>query len=144
MSYNKVILIGNLTRDIELRYTTKGQAVARIGLAVNSWKKSDDGKEDTLFIDVDAWEKLAERCKEYLSKGSQILVEGRLKLDTWDDKETGQKRSKIFVIASDIRFLGTRNQGDSSSSSSAGFKSAKRPAEDDFNAPGNSMDDIPF
>ena len=108
-NYNKVILMGNLTRDPELRYTPKGTAIARIGLAVNRVWRTETGetKEDVLFIDVEAFSRQAETVGQYLKKGSPILVEGRLRLDTWDDKQTNQKRSKILVTAENVRFLGS-------------------------------------
>ena len=108
-SFNKVILMGNLTRDPELRYTPKGTAIAKLGLAVNRVWKTETGetKEDVLFIDVEAFSRQAETIGQYLKKGSPVLVEGRLRLDTWDDKQTNQKRSKILVTAENVRFLGS-------------------------------------
>ena len=108
-SFNKVILMGNLTRDPELRYTPKGTAVAKIGLAVNRVWKTETGetKEEVLFIDVEAFSRQAETISQYIRKGSPVLVEGRLRMDTWDDKQTNQKRSKILVIAENVRFLGS-------------------------------------
>ncbi|PYJ80094.1 MAG: single-stranded DNA-binding protein, partial [Verrucomicrobia bacterium] len=96
-SFNKIILMGNLTRDPELRYTPKGTAVAKLGLAVNRTWKTETGetKEDVLFIDIEAFSRQAETIGQYLKKGSPILVEGRLRMDTWDDKQTNQKRTKI-------------------------------------------------
>jgi len=108
-SFNKVILMGNLTRDPELRFTPKGTAVAKLGLAVNRTWKTETGetKEDVLFIDVEAFSRQAETVAQYLKKGSPILLEGRLRMDTWDDKQTNQKRSKILVTAENVRFLGS-------------------------------------
>ena len=108
-SFNKVILMGNLTRDPELRYTPKGTAIAKFGLAVNrAWKtETGETKEDVLFIDVEAFSRQAETIGQYLKKGSPILLEGRLRLDTWDDKQTNQKRTKILVTAENVRFLGS-------------------------------------
>ena len=99
-SFNRVILAGNLTRDPELRYTPKGTAVARIGLAVNRTWKSETGetKEEVTFIDVDAWGRQAEVIAQYLRKGRPLLMEGRLKLDQWEDKNTHQKQSKLKVV----------------------------------------------
>lgn len=107
-SFNKVILLGNLTRDPELRYTPKGQAVARLGLAVNRSYKTDTGetREEVTFIDVDAWGKQAELIGQYLRKGSPLFMEGRLKLDQWDDKNTGQKVSKLRVVMENFQFIG--------------------------------------
>src|SRR6476469_3417380 len=99
-SFNKVILMGNLTRDPELRYTPKGTAVAQIGLAVNRQWKSESGeqKEEVTFINVDAWGRQAEVIAQYLKKGAPLFMEGRLKLDTWEDKNTKQKVSKLKVV----------------------------------------------
>src|ERR1700747_585551 len=107
-SFNKVILAGNLTRDPELRYTPKGTAIARIGLAVNrTWKtETGESKEEVTFIDVDAFPRQAETLAQYLKKGSPRMVEGRLKLDQWDDKQTGQKRSRLGVVLEGFQFLG--------------------------------------
>jgi single-strand DNA-binding protein len=107
-SYNKVILVGNLTRDPELRYTPKGTALAKIGMAINRVYKTDTGesKEEVTFVDVDAWGRSAETISQYMKKGSPILIEGRLKLDQWDDKQTGQKRSKLGVVVEGFQFLG--------------------------------------
>ena len=105
-SFNKVFLMGNLTRDLEIRYTPGGVAVTTIGLAVNQkFGKGDDAKEEALFVDVTVFGKTAENCTAYLSKGSPIFVEGRMKLDMWNDKETGAKRSKISVTALSVQFL---------------------------------------
>lgn len=106
-SLNKVFLIGNLTRDPELRYIPNGTAVAKFGLAVNRIYKSQDGeiKDDTCFIDIVTWGKTAESCANYLSKGRPIFVEGRLQYSSWESPD-GQKRSKIDVVAERIQFLG--------------------------------------
>jgi single-strand DNA-binding protein len=108
-SFNKVILVGNLTRDPELRYTPKGTAVAKLGLAVNRVWTSESGekKEEVTFIDVDVFGRTAENVGQYMRKGRPILIEGRLKLDQWDDKQTGQKRSKLSVVAETVQFLGS-------------------------------------
>jgi single-strand DNA-binding protein len=111
---NRVLLIGNLTRDPELRYTPKGTAVTEIGLAVNRVYTGEDGerKEETTFVDVTLWARLAEIAGQYLKKGRPVFVEGRLQLDTWDDKQTGQKRSKLRVVAENIQLLGSRQEGE--------------------------------
>lgn len=105
---NKVILIGNLTRDPEVKYTPKGTAVAEVGLAVNRNYTVGDGekREETTFIDVELWGRTAELAAQYLAKGRSVYFEGRLKLDTWDDKATGAKRSKLRVVAETMQFLG--------------------------------------
>jgi len=107
-NFNKVILAGNLTRDPELRYTPKGTAVAKLGLAINrSWRdsQSNELREEVTFVDVDAFGRAAETIAQYLKKGRPILIEGRLKLDTWDDKQTNQKRSKLGIILETFQFL---------------------------------------
>ncbi len=112
-SVNKVLLIGNLTRDPELRYTPKGSAVADLGLAVNRRYTLDNGErvEETTFVDITLWGRQAEIAGQYLSKGRSVFIEGRLQLDTWDDKQTGQKRSKLKVIGENVQFLGGRGEG---------------------------------
>lgn len=113
-SFNKVILVGNLTRDPEVRYTTGGTAVCDITLAVNSqWtdKRTNERKEEVSFIDVTLWGRTAEIAGEYLAKGRPVLVEGRLQQDKWDDKDTGQKRSKLKVVADGMQLLGSRPDG---------------------------------
>ncbi len=113
-SFNKVILVGNLTRDPQVKYTTGGTAVAELGMAVSrQWfdKQSNTKKEETTFVDVTLWGRTAEVAGEYLAKGKQVLIEGRLQLDTWDDRETGQKRSKLKVVGENMTMLGSRSDG---------------------------------
>jgi single-strand DNA-binding protein len=107
-SYNKVLLMGNLTRDPEVRYTPKGTAIAAIGLAVNRrWTtESGEQKEEVTFVDIEVWGRQAETVGQYLSKGKPIFVEGRLKLDSWEDKESGQKKSKMKVVCERFQFIG--------------------------------------
>ena len=109
-SFNKVILLGNLTRDPEVRYTPKGSAVCDLGIAVNRQYTLDSGekREEVTFVDVVLWSRLAEIAGEYLKKGRPIFIEGRLQLDTWDDKQSGQKRSKLRVIGETMQLLGGR------------------------------------
>jgi len=110
-SLNKVLLIGNLTRDPQVRYTPKGTALAEIGLAVNrTWfdKATNSRREEVTFVDVTLWGRDAEVAGEYLAKGRPVFIEGRLQLDTWDDRETGQKRSKLRVVCERMQFLGPR------------------------------------
>lgn len=104
------MLIGNLTRDPEVRYTAKGSAVAELGIAINHTHVNSAGEkvQETTFVDVVAWGKLAEIAAQYLSKGSSVFIEGRLQMDTWEDKQTGQKRSKLRVVAENIQFLDSR------------------------------------
>ena len=114
-SFNKVMLMGNLTRDPELRFTANGSAVTSFGLAVNrKFKQGDEWKDDVCFVDITVWGKQGENCAEYLSKGRPSFVEGYLKFSTWESD--GQKRNKLEVVANSVQFLGSRNdsQGDSS------------------------------
>ena len=119
---NKVMLIGNLTRDPELRHTPKGTAVAELGLAINRvWMDEQRGKqEETTFVDVTLWGRQAELAQQYLSKGRPVYIEGRLNLDTWDDKATGQKRSKLKVIGENLQFLSSGQGGSGGGGSSQG------------------------
>jgi single-strand DNA-binding protein len=111
MVFNKVILIGNLTRDPEIRYNPSGKAVATLSIAVNRRsRQGEEGKDDVSFFDVVVWEKQAETCGQYLSKGSGVLVEGRLQQRRWET-EDGQKRSKVEVVASNVQFMPKRQQG---------------------------------
>ncbi|REJ74970.1 MAG: single-stranded DNA-binding protein [Planctomycetota bacterium] len=113
-SFNRVILVGNLTRDPEVKYTTGGTAVTDIGLAVNrTWfdKQQNQKREETTFVDVTLWGRQAEVAGEYLAKGRPVLIEGRLQLDTWEDKNSGQKRSKLRVVGETMQFLGSRSDG---------------------------------
>ncbi|PQO39785.1 single-stranded DNA-binding protein [Bremerella cremea] len=111
-SFNRVILVGNLTRDIDLRYVSGGgTAVTELGLAVNDRRKTQSGEwvDETTFVDVTLWGRTAEIASEYLSKGSSVLIEGRLKLDTWETD--GQKRSKLRVVGEKMQMLGGRDGG---------------------------------
>lgn len=143
-SFNKVMLLGNLTRDPEVKYTPKGSAVTDVGLAVNRTYTTDGGekREETTFVDITMWGRQAEIAGEYLKKGRPLFVEGRLQLDTWDDKQTGQKRSKLRVVCENFQMLGSRDGGEGGGGGggrSTGGRSAKpAPAED------SSDDDIPF
>ena len=112
-SYNKVLLMGNLTRDIELKYTPSNQAVAQIGLAINNRFKTKEGetKEETTFVDCEAWGRTAEVMKQYLTKGKPVFVEGRLKLDQWKDKQDGSNRSKLKVVVENFQFIDSKGGG---------------------------------
>ena len=142
-SFNKVILVGNLTRDPQVRYTPGGAAVAEIGLAVNrSWfdKNSNSRKEETTFVDVTLWGRTAEVASEYLTKGRSVLIEGRLQLDQWDDKESGQKRSKLKVVGENMTMLGKKDgEGGGQDNRSEADKFYDRPP-----AAGADSDDVPF
>jgi len=138
-SYNKVILVGNLTRDPEMKYTPKGTAIARISLATNrKWKtESGEEKEEVTFVDCDAFGRTAEVMQQYLTKGKPILVEGRLKLDSWQDKNTNEKRSKLGVVIESFQFLGSST------------KSAEKPEQKETPAKPKEPDDdegsgVPF
>jgi single-strand DNA-binding protein len=107
---NRVLLIGNLTHDPELRYTPKGVAISDIDLATNRTYTDEQGvkREETTFVDVTLWGRVAEVAGQYLKKGRSVFIEGRLQMDTWEDKQTGQKRSKLKVVGETIQFLGER------------------------------------
>jgi len=153
---NKVMLIGNLTRDPELKYTPKGTAVAELGLAVNRTFQADGGerREETTFVDITLWGRQAEIAGEYLKKGRPVFIEGRLQLDTWDDKQSGQKRSKMRVIGEQMQFLGGREEGGGGGgggSSRPARSSDDRPASSPSRPPSDpdldqapEEDDIPF
>src|SRR5438093_5499788 len=150
-SFNKVILVGNLTRDPELRYTANGKAIAKIGLAVNRvWtNEAGEKKEEVTFVDVDAFGRTAENVGQYMRKGSPMLIEGRLRLDQWDDKQTGQKRSRLGVVAEIVQFLGgPRGGGETPApapSRSRGVEpAAAEPAGAEVESPTPAEDDVPF
>ena len=126
-SFNKVLLMGNLTRDPELRYTSGGTAVASFGLAVNrKFKQGEEWKDEVCFVDITVWAKQGENCAEYLNKGSQAFIEGRLNYQTWEDKQSGQQRSKLEVVANNVQFL--TKQGDKKD---MGAGSSNVPDDDD-------------
>lgn len=128
---NKVMLIGNLTRDPELRHTPKGTAVAELGLAINRVWKDEQGQkqEETTFVDVTLWGRQAELAQQYLAKGNPVYIEGRLNLDTWDDKTTGQKRSKLKVIGENLQFLSSGKSGGTGGAPSERPQSSSRPTQ---------------
>jgi single-strand DNA-binding protein len=165
-SFNKVILMGNLTRDPETRVTATGLTICKLGLAVSRVYSTKDGerREETTFVDIDAFGKQAEVVTKYFRKGKPILVEGRLKLDQWETND-GQKRSKMGVVMETFQFVGNRDDSDSSGGSGGGYEqsspprrtsgttdnsnasSAAKPAanNDDFSADGDTLDeDVPF
>ena len=144
---NKVILVGNLGKDPEVRYTSGGQAVANLRIATSrSWtdKQSGQRKEETEWHDVEVWGKQAEQCGEYLAKGRQVYVEGRLKTDKWQDKQSGQDRYRVKIVADTVRFLGGggrgagRAPGEEPAGPPAGFEEGAPPSN------GGGGDDIPF
>ena len=147
-SFNKVILVGNLTRDVELRHTNSSTAVTDVGLAVNDRRKTPQGEwvDEVTYVDVTLWGRQAEVASEYLRKGSRVLIEGRLQLDQWQDKDSGQKRSKLKVVGSQMMMLDGRSEGGGQRGSSGDSEGAySAPAE--TAAPPSSTpadDDIPF
>lgn len=169
-SYNRVILMGNMTRDVELKYTPGGTPVTDITLAVNDRRKNAQGEwiDETTFVDVTLWGRTAELAGEYLGKGSPLLVEGRLKLDTWETD--GQKRSKLRVVCDRMQFVGGKDSGNGGSSGSSetnsnrqstsntrpsmthedvddyspGIPPGRREAQPTGNGPGYHDEDIPF
>ena len=152
-SFNKVILAGNLTRDPELRYTPKGTAIARIGLAVNRTWKTETGemKEEVTFVDVSAFGRQAEVIAQYMKKGRPLLVEGRLKLDQWEDKNTHQKQSKLAVVLEGFSFIDSRGpEGGAPTEaprprpSAPAPQPAPEPSPAEPEGPAPEDDDVPF
>lgn len=145
-SFNRVILLGNVTREIELRYLTSGTAVTDLGMAVNDRRKNQSGEwvEETTFVDVTLWGRTAEVASEYLSKGSPILVEGRLKYETWETD--GQKRSKLKVVGERMQMVGGRSgSGDRRPLQTADENEFSQPAAVHSTGDGDkSAEDIPF
>jgi len=127
-SFNRVIVMGNLTRDVELRHIPSGTAVADISVAINDRKKvGDEWVDETTFADVTLWGRTAEVAAEYLSKGSPVFVEGKLKQDSWEDKESGQKRSKLKIVADRMQLVGGKSDAPSPGQSQQ--QSQQRPAQ---------------
>jgi single-strand DNA-binding protein len=139
---NRVFLMGNLTRDPEVRYTPSGTAVGDLGLAINETYKNKDGEavETTVFIDVEVWARQAETCMEYLHKGSPVFVEGRLKLDQWTNQQN-EKRSKLRVRADRVQFLGAARRG---AVEAADTPKSSPPQPADMETPVADEDNIPF
>jgi single-strand DNA-binding protein len=121
-NFNKVYLMGNLTRDPEMRVTPKGTAICQFGLAISrSWKdESGQTREETAFVDIEAWGKQGEVISKYCTKGRPLFVEGRLKFDQWEDKTSGQKRSKLKVVLENFQFIGGRGDGAQGGGAAAG------------------------
>ncbi|MBK1833438.1 single-stranded DNA-binding protein [Roseibacillus ishigakijimensis] len=162
---NKVYLMGRLTRDPELRYTPKGTAVADIGMAINRYRGGGDGgerTEETTFVDVTLWGRQAEIVNQYLAKGREVFIEGRLQLDSWEDKASGQKRSKLKVVGESMQFIGgpggsggsSGGEGGNYSSSNSGYQSGGQESSSPDQGASSSQgsgsyddeeeDDIPF
>ena len=142
MAYlNRAFLIGNLTRDPELRTTPKGTAIATFSLAVNRTYRDESGAshDETTFVDIEAWGKQAELVSKYLTKGSPCMIEGRLRLDTWEDKTSGQKRSRLKVVLDNVQFLNRAPaHGESTAPRTTGQPPPAAPASDDIS------EDVPF
>jgi single-strand DNA-binding protein len=151
-SFNKVILLGNLTRDPEVRYTPKGSAVCDLGVAVNRQYTLDSGekREEVTFVDVVLWARLAEIAGEYLKKGRPVFIEGRLQMDSWEDKQSGQKRTKLRVIGETMQLLGSRPAGTGAAPAEGGDedrqpRAAKTAPPPKADAPAEpDEDEIPF
>ena len=130
-SLNKVMLIGNVTRDPEVKYTPKGSAVADVGLAINRSYTNQSGEkvEEVTYVDVELWGRLAEIAGEYAKKGRPIFVEGRLRIDSWEDKQSGQKRNRLKVVGEGLQLLGSRSggQGGAAGADFEGEAPASRP-----------------
>ncbi|MFC0019828.1 single-stranded DNA-binding protein [Roseibacillus persicicus] len=154
---NKVYLMGRLTRDPELRYTPKGTAVADLGMAINRYRGGTDGgerTEETTFVDVTLWGRQAETANQYLAKGREVFIEGRLQLDSWEDKSSGQKRSKLKVVGESMQFVGGPGggggQGGGGGGQSYSSDSQPQPSAPSPSAPSqgggyeDEEDDIPF
>jgi single-strand DNA-binding protein len=145
-NFNKVLLIGNLTRDPELKHTPSNQAVATIGLAVNRNFTTKDGekREETTFVDCEAWGRQAEVMSQYLAKGRPVMIEGRLKLDQWQDKD-GNNRSKLRVVVENFQFLGGRGENGSGGGGGGGGQGNYAPAPGGGGGgPPAEEDPIPF
>lgn len=141
---NKVLLLGNVTRDPEVRYTPKGSAVCDLGIAVNRGYTTDSGekREEVTFVDVTLWGRTAEVASEYLKKGRPVFIEGRLQMDSWDDKQTGQKRSRLRVVAENMQLLGGRPPGGTTEATGESRQTTEPPKS---SAPAEpDEDEIPF
>ncbi|MBX3322101.1 MAG: single-stranded DNA-binding protein [Phycisphaeraceae bacterium] len=147
-SLNKVILIGNLTRDIELKHTASNMAVANFGLAMNRRFRAGDGqmRDEVTFVDCEAWGKTAESMSKYLHKGRPVFVEGRLKLDTWEDKNDGSKKSRIRVVVENFQFVDSKGSdgGNEGSSGGGSYASTRSSSGNQDHSDHGSDDDIPF
>lgn len=148
-NFNKVYLIGNLTRDPELRVTPKGTAICQFGLAVNRQFKDESGatRDETTFVDIEAWGRQGETISKYCTKGRPLFVEGRLKFDQWEDKASGQKRSRLKVVLEGFQFLGGRGEGGGPGNDTEQTPERHSPPPRTGNKPAPSEDideDVPF
>lgn len=155
MAYlNKCFLIGNLTRDPELRVTPKGTSIAAFGIAINRQFRDDAGntRDETTFVDVEAWGKQADLVAKYLAKGAPVMIEGRLKLDEWTDKTSGQKRQKLKVVLDNVQFIGRKSDGtpaemrdgEQAPQQRQDARPATPPQSPQFAANTTGDDDVPF
>lgn len=145
-NFNKVILLGNLTRDVEMRYTQGGTAIGKLGLAVNRrYTQNGETKESTCYVDLTAWGRQAEILSQYTSKGSQLFVEGRLEYSTWESKEGG-KRSKLEVIVENFQLMGGRagGRGGKDQQAAAAGEVEQGSADANEGGAGADFDSIPF
>jgi single-strand DNA-binding protein len=141
-SFNRVVLLGNLTRDIELRYIGNGTAVTDVGLAVNDRvKKNDQWVDETTFVDITLWGRTAEVANEYLSKGSSVLIEGRLKMESWE--KDGQKRTKLKVIGERMQMVGGKGGSGQGGGGSRGGSSSRATSSDDSHDYSSASMDVP-
>ena len=144
-NFNKVYLMGNLTRDPELRYTPKGHATAKLSMAINrKFQVEGENREEVTFVDVEVWGKQAEAIAQYCKKGRPLFVEGRLKLDQWDDKTTGQKRSALKVVLEGFQFIGGRPADTEGAPAPRAQKPQAQPEATAGEAPPTDDDDVPF
>lgn len=148
-SLNKVMLIGNVTRDPEVKFTPKGSAVADLGLAINRSYTNQAGEkvEEVTYVDVELWGRLAEIAGEYAKKGRSVFIEGRLRMDSWEDKQSGQKRNRLKVVGEGLQLLGSRSTGGSPGADFEGEAPAAKPAQPSrarSTASEAADDDIPF
>lgn len=155
---NKVMLLGNITRDLEVRYTPKGTAVCDLGMAVNRIRTGDNGEriEEVTYVDVTLWGRQAELAGQYLSKGRSVFIEGRLQLDQWDDKQSGQKRQRLRVVGENMQFIGGQGGGGSQGGGSSSSNDSGPPPQQTYSSSSdqggaaaadsfdNDEDDIPF
>ena len=145
-SFNKVILLGNLTRDPEVRYTPKGSAVCDLGIAVNRVFTTEAGerREEVTYVDVVLWSRLAEIAGEYLKKGRPVFIEGRLQMDSWEDKQSGQKRTKLRVVGESMQLLGSRPGGGAEMGEEHRQSTKPNPPPKSTTAAEPDEDEIPF
>lgn len=142
---NRVLIIGTLTKDPDLRYTPKGTAIADLSLAINRvWNDDGEKKEEVTYVEVTLWSSQAENANKFLKKGKSVFIEGRLKLDTWEDKNSGQRRSKLRVVGESMQFLSPRDNGSDKPSAPASRPSPVKTGKSHEPDADDAPDDIPF